>query len=604
MNSFIAMTKEEMQAQGFEQADFIIVTGDAYIDHPSFGHAIIARTLQRFNYNVAIIAQPNMNDSNDFLMLGTPKYGFLVTAGNIDSMVNHYTVAKKRRKQDAYTPGGRNDKRPDRATIKYSKKIRELFGNIPIIIGGIEASLRRLSHYDYWDNTVRRSILLDSGADLLVYGMAEKTIVEVADYLASGLNISDIIFLRNTVWKTKDAALIPTDSITLPSYDEVLENKKAYVKSFQLQYKQTDAHTAKILVEHYNRHIVIQNQPAFALSQEEMDQTYDLPFQRAPHPSYTEAIPAIEEVKLSLISNRGCFGGCNFCALTFHQGRTIQSRSKPSLLKEAHLITMDKDFKGYIHDVGGPTANFYEMSCQKQVKHGVCTHKDCIGYTPCEKLEVSHDKYLDILQDLRTIPTVKKVFVRSGIRYDYLMYDKNPAFFEDLVKHHISGQLKIAPEHIDDDVLKLMGKPSQTLYDSFVQKYNLLNKKFDKNQYLVPYLMSSHPGSTLESAVKLALYLKKNNQRPEQVQDFYPTPGTASTCMYYTEIDPFTNEKVYVPKDPKEKAMQRALIQYTLPSNYALVKAALEKTNHTELIGFNKHCLIKPHSSKSYKKAI
>ncbi len=603
VRKFIAMTKEEMHNQGFEQADFIIVTGDAYIDHPSFGHAIIARTLQRFNYNVAIIAQPNMNDNEDFLALGKPKHAFLVTAGNIDSMVNHYTVRKKRRKQDAYTPGGRNDKRPDRATIKYSKKLREIFGNIPIIIGGIEASLRRMSHYDYWDDAVRRSILLDSGADLLLYGMAEKSVVEVADYLASGLDVSDLTFLRNTVWKTKNASLIPDDAIKLPSYDSVLEDKQAYVNSFNIQYKQTDAHTAKPLVEKYQRHIIVQNPPSLPLTQEEMDQTYDLPFQRSPHPIYKEPIPAIEEVKFSLISNRGCYGGCNFCALTFHQGRTIQSRSKDSLLKEAKTMIEDNDFKGYIHDVGGPTANFYEVSCQKQLKHGVCTHKDCIGYQPCEKLEVSHDKYLDILRSLRRLPNVKKVFVRSGIRYDYLMYDKNPDFFNDLVKHHISGQLKIAPEHIDDDVLKNMGKPSQELYDAFVKKYYMLNKKHQKNQFLVPYLMSSHPGSTLQSAIKLAQYLKQTHQRPEQVQDFYPTPGTASTCMYYTGINPFNNEKIYIPKNPKEKAMQRALIQYSLPSNYFLVKAALKKMHREDLIGFGPHCLIKPAPPKAHKKS-
>ena len=601
MDHFIPMTKNEMQKQGFEQADFIIVTGDAYIDHPSFGHAIIARTLERFNYKVAIIAQPDMNNNDDFFALGHPRYAFLVTAGNIDSMVNHYTVNKKRRKQDAYTPGGRNDRRPDRATIKYSKKLRELFGNTPIIIGGIEASLRRLSHYDYWDNTVRRSILLDSGADLLIYGMAEKTVIEVADYLASGLDVKDLIFIRNTVWKTKDASLIPFDAIPLPSYDNVLEDKHAYVQSFSLQYKQTDAFTAKPLVEHYQRHIIIQNPPAFPLTQEEMDQTYDLPFQRSPHPIYKEPIPAIEEVKFSLISNRGCFGGCNFCALTFHQGRTIQSRSKASLVKEAEYMIKDNDFKGYIHDVGGPTANFYEVSCQKQLSHGVCIHKDCIGYTPCDKLEVSHSNYLNILKTLRKLPNVKKVFVRSGIRYDYLMYDKNPAFFNDLVQHHISGQLKIAPEHIDDTVLKNMGKPSLDLYDAFVKKYYMLNEKHQKNQFLVPYLMSSHPGSTLQSAIKLAQYLKKNNQRPEQVQDFYPTPGTASTCMYYTGINPFNNEVVYVPKNPKEKAMQRALIQYASPKNYVLVKEALEKMNRMDLIGFGPHCLIKPNPPKIVK---
>ncbi len=602
MSTFIPMSLEEMKAQGFEQADFILISGDAYIDHPSFGAAIIARTLERFNYKVAIIAQPDMNDNQAFTKLGEPKLGFLITAGNIDSMVNHYTVAKKRRKQDAYTPGGRNDKRPDRATIRYSKKVRALFGNVPIIIGGIEASLRRLSHYDYWDNQVRRSILLDSGADLLVYGMAEKTIIEIAEALEANLSIKDLIYIRSTVWKTKTSDNLPTDGIPLPEYDEVLEDKQAYNVSFNMQNKQTDAFTAKPLIESYQRHFVVQNPPAYPLSQEDMDYTYDLPFTREPHPSYTEDIPAINEVKFSLISNRGCFGGCHFCALTFHQGRIIQSRSKTSLMQEAEKIIQHNDFKGYIHDVGGPTANFYIPSCQKQLKHGVCTHKECIGYTPCDKLEVDHTDYLDILRALRELPGVKKVFVRSGIRYDYLMYDKKSDFFNELVKHHISGQLKIAPEHVDDTVLKQMGKPSQDLYDRFVKRYYALNKKHDKNQFLVPYLMSSHPGSTLQSAIELAEYLKHNNQRPEQVQDFYPTPGTASTCMYYTGINPYTNETVYVPKNPKEKAQQRALIQFHLPNNYTLVKQALEQAGRNDLIGHKASCLIKPHPPKPYKK--
>jgi len=594
MNKFVPMSKEEMMDQGFEQADFILVSGDAYIDHPSFGAAIIARTLERFNYKVAIIAQPNMKNDKDFKKLGLPRLGFLVTSGNIDSMVNHYTVAKKRRKNDAYTPGGRNDLRPDRATIKYSKKLRELFGNIPIVIGGIEASLRRLAHYDYWSDSVRRSILLDSGADLLVYGMAEKTIIEIGDALEAGLNIEDIIYIRNTVWKSKDESRIPSNAIHLPHYDEILENKMAYNKSFQIQYKQTDAFKAKPLVESYLRHLVIQNPPAFPLTQQEMDDVYDYPFMREAHPSYTEHIPAINEVQFSLIANRGCFGGCNFCALSFHQGRMIQTRSKASLVNEAHAIINHKDFKGYIHDVGGPTANFYQKSCKKQEKAGVCTHKECIGYDPCDQLDVTHHKYLEVLKALRGLEGVKKVFVRSGIRYDYLMYDKDPTFFKELVKHHVSGQLKVAPEHIDDDVLKNMGKPSRGLYEKFVTRYEKYNEMFNKKQFLVPYLMSSHPGSNLNSAIKLAEFLKQSNQRPEQVQDFYPTPGTASTTMYYTGINPFTNEPVYVPKDYNEKLLQRALIQYYLPKNHHLVKKALLKAGRTDLIGYDKHCLIKP----------
>jgi len=594
MNRFVPMSKEEMFDAGFEQPDFILVSGDAYIDHPSFGAAIIARTLERFNYTVAIIAQPSMQHDEDFLKLGTPKLGFLVTSGNIDSMVNHYTVNKKRRKNDAYTPGGRNDLRPNRATIKYSKKIRSLFGNIPIIIGGIEASLRRLGHYDYWDDKVRRSILLDSGADLLVFGMAEKTIVEIADALASGLAVEDVVYIRNTVWKTKIETRLPKTAIVLPSYDDIIDNKMAYVKSFQIQYKQTDAFKAKPMIESYNRHYVIQNPPAFPLSEEEMDHVYDFPFMREAHPSYQDAIPAINEVQFSLIANRGCFGGCNFCALSFHQGRMIQTRSKASLTKEAKAIIKHPNFKGYIHDVGGPTANFYQRSCKQQDKVGVCTHKECIGYDPCDNLEVSHQRYLEVLKTLRQLEGVKKVFVRSGIRYDYLMYDKNSNFFKELVKHHISGQLKVAPEHIDDNVLKHMGKPSKGLYEAFVQRYEKYNKDYNMKQFLVPYLMSSHPGSDLNSAIRLAEFLKKTHQRPEQVQDFYPTPGTASTTMYYTGINPFTNEPVYIPKDKEEKILQRALIQYYLPKNHALVKKALIKANRTDLIGFNKHCLIRP----------
>lgn len=583
-----------MQAAGFEQADFIIVSGDAYVDHPSFGHALIARTLERFNYKVAIIAQPDMDKDDEFLALGKPRLGFMVTAGNIDSMVNHYTVAKKRRRQDAYTEGGMNTRRPDRATIRYCKKVRALFGDVPIIIGGIEASLRRLAHYDYWDDAIRRSILLDSGADLLVYGMAEKTVIAVAEALESGLDIRDLIFLNNTVWKTKKPNYLPQDAIHLPDFDAILEDKQAFVASFQMQYKQAHLKDALALVERYTRHYVIQNPREEPLQQSEMDDIYDLPFQRVPHPRYTAPIPALEEVRFSLTANRGCFGGCNFCALTFHQGKVIQSRTKASLLKEAERLTDDPDFKGYIHDVGGPTANFYRPSCAKQLKHGVCHHKACIGFEPCDALEVDHRDYLDILRALRALPKVKKVFVRSGVRYDYVLYDKDPSFFEELVEHHISGQLKIAPEHVDDAVLKVMGKPSSILYERFVKRYKQLNERFGKNQFIVPYLMSSHPGSTLDSAIQLAVYLKKNHQRVEQVQDFYPTPGTASTCMYHTGINPFTNAVVHVPKSAREKAMQRALIQYSDPKNHRLVKEALYKAGRQDLIGHGPHCLIRP----------
>ena len=593
---FLPITVEEMKEYGWEQPDFVYVIGDAYIDHPSFGPAIISRTLENFGYKVCIISQPDINNNKDFKRFGKPRLGFLVCGGNIDSMVDHYSVSKKRRKKDYYTPGGEMGKRPDRAVIRYASKLRELYPDSAIAIGGIEASLRRLNHYDYWDNKVRRSILLDSKADILLYGMGEKTIVQLADALDSGLDVKDICYIRNTVWKTKDESLLPSGHIMLPSYDEVLDDKMNYVKSFQIQYKNTDAFTGKPLVERYRDGFVVQNPPEFPLSQEEMDATYALPYMRACHPLIEAKghVPAIDEVKFSVISNRGCYGGCHFCALTMHQGRIIQSRSKESIIDEIKEISADKDFKGYVHDIGGPTANFYRPSCSKQADHGVCTNKECLGMNPCRNLEVDHTEYLDILREARKLPGIKKVFVRSGLRYDYIMYDKNKEFFNELVKFHISGQLKVAPEHIDDRVLVRMGKPSRELYDKFVKEYQDLNKKHNMNQFLVPYLMSSHPGSTLDAAINLALYLKEIGHMPEQVQDFYPTPGTASTCMYYTGIDPFNNERVYVPKDPHEKAMQRALMQYRLPQKYDLVYEALKKAHREYLIGFGKNCLIKP----------
>ena len=594
--AFLPITRKEMKEYGWEQADFVYVIGDAYIDHPSFGPAIISRVLENFGYKVCIISQPDINKDSDFLEFGRPRLAFLVSSGNIDSMVNHYSVSKRRRIKDYYTPNGEMGKRPDRALIKYSNKIRELFPDCAIAIGGIEASLRRLNHYDYWDDSVRRSILLDSKADILMYGMGEKVIVELADALDSGLDIKDICYLRNTVWKTSDPDFLPYDKIFLPSFSDVLKDKKNYVKSFQMQYKNTDAFTGHALVEKYDDCFVIQNPPQFPLSQEEMDAIYALPYMRKTHPLIEKKghVPAIDEVKFSVISNRGCFGACHFCALTMHQGRIIQSRSKESILDEVKLITKDKDFKGYIHDIGGPTANFYHPACSKQMEKGVCNNKECIGYNPCKNLEVDHSDYLDILREARKIEGVKKVFVRSGLRYDYIMYDKNKEFFEELVKYHISGQLKVAPEHVDDEVLYRMGKPSRELYDKFVDEYQRINKKFNKNQFLVPYLISSHPGSTISKAINLALYLRDIGHMPEQVQDFYPTPGTASTCMYYTGIDPFNNEEVYVVKNPHEKAMQRALMQYKLPRNYDLVYEALIKANRKDLIGYDKKCLIKP----------
>jgi uncharacterized radical SAM protein YgiQ len=591
---FLPISKADLQRMGIEQLDFILISGDAYIDHPSFGIAIISRLLESHGYTVGIIPQPNINHPSDFTKLGTPKYGFLVSSGNIDSMVNHYTVSKKRRKKDLYSPGGKSGLRPDYATIKYSSLLREIYPNSTIIIGGIEASLRRLAHYDYWSNKVRKSILIDSKADLLVYGMSEKTIVEVADYLKSGLDVRDLIFIRGTVYKATQPSYIPDDAIYLPSYDDILSSKRTYAESFQLKNNNTDAISAKPLVETYRYHTIVQNPPNDPLTKEEMDQVYALPYERTYHPIYQKLghVPAIDEVQFSIISNRGCYGGCSFCALTYHQGRVIQSRSKESIVEEAKLITNHPDFKGYIHDVGGPTANFYDIACEKQTSKGVCLHKQCIGENKCALLQVSHKNYLDILRELRTLPKVKKVFVRSGIRYDYMMYDQDETFFQELVKHHISGQLKVAPEHVSDAVLEKMNKPKRKLYDSFVKRYNELNQKYHKNQFLVPYLMSSHPGSTLQDAIELALYIQSLSYYPEQVQDFYPTPGTMSTCMYYTGLDPRTMEAVYVPRTAREKAMQRALIQYRNPKNYHLVKEALIKANRTDLIGSHPSALI------------
>ncbi len=593
---FLPLTLEEMKEYGWTQPDFVYITGDAYIDHPSFGPAIITRILENFGYKCVIISQPDINKNSDFALFGEPKLGFLISSGNIDSMVNHYSVSKRRRTKDFYTPNGEMGKRPDRALIKYSNKVRSLYPASNIIIGGIEASLRRLSHYDYWDDKVRKSILLDSQADLLLYGMGEKTIVQVADALAGGLEAKDIIYVRNCIWKTKDKDILPYNHIMLPTYKDVCKDRFKYVESFREQYKNTDAFTGKPLVELYDDTYVIQNEPEFPLTREEMDMTYSLPYMREVHPLIEKIghVPAIDEVKFSIISNRGCFGGCNFCALTFHQGRIIQSRSKESIVEEAVKITAAPDFKGYIHDVGGPSANFYNPACNKQMEHGVCKDKRCLSFQPCKNLIADHSDYLEVLREVRKVPGIKKVFVRSGLRYDYIMYDKNKEFLEELIKYHISGQLKVAPEHVDDRVLSKMGKPSRELYDKFVNLYTKLNEKHNMKQFLVPYLMSSHPGSTLDAAINLAEYIRDTGHQPEQVQDFYPTPGTASTCMYYTGIDPFTNQEVYVPKKPREKAMQRALMQFKNPNNYELVKEALLKANRKDLIGFGKECLIKP----------
>lgn len=596
IKDFLPITMEDMKKRGWNEVDFTYVIGDAYVDHPSFGHAIISRILEANGYKVGIISQPDWKDKNSINVFGRPRLGFLVSGGNMDSMVNHYSVSKKRRNTDAFTPGGVMGKRPDYATIVYCNLIRQTYKDVPVIIGGIEASLRRLGHYDYWSNKVKRSILLDSGADLLSYGMGEHSIVEIADALNAGIDVKDITFINGTVYKSRTLQNL-YDYIELPAFESIRESKETYAKSFYTQYCNTDPFVAKTLAEGYNNGLyVIQNPPAKPLSQSEMDRVYALNYMRNYHPVYEEAggVPAINEVKFSLVSNRGCFGGCSFCALTFHQGRIIQTRSHESIINEAMQMTWDKDFKGYIHDVGGPTANFRHTSCEKQLTKGVCPNKQCLFPKPCRNLKVDHSDYLKLLRKLRELPKVKKVFIRSGIRFDYLMCDKDDTFMREMVEHHISGQLKVAPEHISDNVLKLMGKPENSVYENFIRKYKKLNEEMGKKQFVVPYLMSSHPGSTLKDAVALAEYLRDLGYMPEQVQDFYPTPATISTCMYYTGYDPRTMEKVYVPVNPHEKAMQRALIQYRNPKNYDLVHEALIKAGRTDLIGFSKECLIKP----------
>lgn len=599
MAGFLPINRKEMLSLGWTQPDFVYVIGDAYVDHPSFGHAIISRVLENAGYKVAILSQPDWKNPDSVNEFGTPRLGFLVSGGNMDSMVNHYSVGKHRRKTDAYTPGGVTGKRPDYAAVVYCNLIRQTNPHAAIILGGIEASLRRLAHYDYWSDKLKRSILLDAQADLVLYGMGEKAIVEVADALNSGLSARDLTFIDGTVYRTTapdlDGALI------LPSFDELKESKRRYAESFYLQYQNTDPYTAKRLIEPYGRDFVVQNPPQKPLTTEEMDAVYALPYMDAPHPSYKDGVPAIKEVQFSLVSNRGCFGGCSFCALTFHQGRIVQTRSHESLLAEAKRMTERPDFKGYIHDVGGPTANFRAPACEKQKTHGVCPNRQCLFPNPCRNLIADHTDYVNLLRELRSLPKVKKVFIRSGIRFDYLLADSDPTFLRELVEYHVSGQLKVAPEHISDEVLKYMGKPRHAVYQSFCHKYEKLNERLGKKQYLVPYLMSSHPGSTLKEAVALAEYVRDLGYMPEQVQDFYPTPSTLSTVMYYTGLDPRTMQPVYVPTDPHEKAMQRALIQYRDPKNYALVHEALEKVGRTDLIGFDKRCLIRPRKGETVK---
>lgn len=601
---FLPISRKEMKERGWDQVDFVYISGDAYVDHPSFGHAIITRLLESRGYRVGIIAQPDWKTPDSVTVFGEPRLGFLVSAGNMDSMVNHYSVSKKRRKTDAYTPGGVMGKRPDYACVVYGNLIRQTYKKTPVILGGIEASLRRMAHYDYWSDKLKRSLLLDSGADILSYGMGEHSIIEIAEALDAGIPVEEITYINGTVVKAKNLDSV-YDAEILPSFEELKADRLTYARSFYTQYLNTDAFNGKRLVEPYSDYLyVVQNPPALPLTEIEMDDIYSLPYMRTYHPSYEAlgGVPAISEIRFSLISNRGCFGGCSFCALTFHQGRIIQTRSHQSLLDEARQITKEKDFKGYIHDVGGPTANFRHPSCKKQLKYGVCKNRQCLFPAPCKNLNADHSDYVQLLKELRAIPKVKKVFIRSGIRFDYLLKEEDGTFLRELCEYHVSGQLKVAPEHVAAPVLSLMGKPEHKVYEQFTEEFYKMNKKIGKEQYLVPYLMSSHPGSTLKEAVELAEYCRDLGYMPEQVQDFYPTPSTLSTCMYYTGVDPRTMKPVYVPKSPHEKAMQRALIQYRNPELYDLVSEALHKAGRTDLIGFGPKCLIRPRKFADQKK--
>ena len=607
MKDFLPVSKKDMEKRGWEQVDFAYVIGDAYVDHSSFGPAIISRVLESRGYKVGMIPQPDWTNEESIDVFGRPRLGFLVSGGNMDPMVNHYTVTKKKRKTDAYTPGGITGKRPDHATVVYCNLIKKKYKDVPIVIGGIEASLRRLAHYDYWSDSLKRSILMDSQADIISYGMGEHSIVEIAEALDSGMDVKDITFIDGTVYKTKEIENV-YDYLMLPSFDELKADRLSYAKSFNIQYKNTDPFAGKRLVEPYDKGIfVVQNPSAKPLTPIEMDDIYSLSYMNTYHPMYEKdgGVPAISEIKFSITSNRGCFGSCSFCALAFHQGRILQARSHESIIEEARQMTEDPDFKGYIHDVGGPTANFRHMACQKQEKYGACTEKQCLYPRPCSNLKIDHSDYLALLRKLRALPKVKKVFVRSGIRFDYALADKDDTFIKELCRYHVSGQLRVAPEHVSDHVLALMGKPGNEVYTRFINKCKKINEKLGMKQYVVPYLMSSHPGSTLKDAIELAEYVRDIGYMPEQVQDFYPTPSTISTCMYYTGVDPRTMKPVYVAKNPHEKAMQRALIQYKDPANYELVKEALIKEHREDLIGFDKKCLIPPrkidrHKEKSF----
>lgn len=595
---FLPVCREDMQKRGWEQVDFVYVIGDAYVDHPSFGYAVISRVLESRGFKVGIISQPDWKVKESIDQYGKPRLGFLVSAGNMDSMVNHYSVSKKKRKKDAYTPGGTMGKRPDYAAVVYGNLIRQTYKDSPVILGGIEASLRRMGHYDYWSHKVKRSILLDAGGDILSYGMGERSIVEIAEALDAGIEVSDITYVDGTVVKQKSLDQF-YDGVVLPSFETISADKRAYAQSFYTQYQNTDPFTGKCLAEPYKDNLfVVQNPPAKPLNESEMDDIYALPYMREFHPSYREAggVPALTEVKFSLTSNRGCFGGCSFCALTFHQGRIVQSRSQESLVDEAQALTEQPDFKGYIHDVGGPTANFRQPACQKQLRHGACKEKQCLYPVPCKNLEAEHKDYVELLQKLRRIPKVKKVFIRSGIRFDYLLADKDQTFLKELCEHHVSGQLKVAPEHVSREVLEKMGKPAFKVYENFTRAFMDMNRSLSKEQYLVPYLMSSHPGSDMKAAVDLAEYCRDLGYMPEQVQDFYPTPSTLSTCMFYTGLDPATMKEVYVPENSHEKALQRALIQYRKPENRGLVMEALKRAGRMDLVGFDKKCLLKPNT--------
>jgi uncharacterized radical SAM protein YgiQ len=595
--AFLPITREEIKALGWDAPDFVVVTGDAYVDHPTFGTAIISRLLESYGYRVAILAQPDWHSDKDFTRFGKPKFGFMVGSGNIDSMVAHYTTARRRRREDAYSPGNKAGLRPDRAVIVYTKMIKRIYPDSPVVIGGLEASLRRFAHYDYWDDKIRPSVLLDSGADLLTYGMGENQTIEIARRLYSGEPISTITDVRGTCFAVPTKEYRPVPAVDCPSYEQVLQNKKEYAISCRKQQDEQDAVRGRRVIQRHGSMILVQNPPMQPLEQPEFDAVYDLPYERTYHPCYEAlgGVPAIEEVEFSITQNRGCFGACNFCSIAFHQGRAVTARSEDSILREAKKMTENPRFKGYIHDVGGPTANFRHPSCEKQEKLGLCAGgKKCLAPKPCPLLKVDHSEYLEILRKLRGLPKVKRVFIRSGIRFDYLIEDKDDSFFQELVKYHVSGQLKVAPEHCTPEVLDSMGKPYIEAYLKFQKKFFQLSKKAGKEQYLVPYLMSSHPGSTLKDAVELALFLKKEHLRPEQVQDFYPTPGTISTCMFYTGLNPYTLKEVFIPRTDREKAMQRALLQYFNPKNKELVITALKEAGRSDLIGIGEKFLVRP----------